>query len=147
MHHFDIFYHGGASVLGVQSLSLYGGTTFSGYINFSISKGYSVTFLATWVKYGESTDEGVAKTQVFLITATWGGVSVKKIAGTMSNIEFWQKQTGSTLTRSGAIKALFKSDGSFDCKVITIGASVNNLTMTRSTDVDVTDYTKITVQN
>ena len=137
----DIFF------LGVQSLSLYGGTTSSVNINFSIAKGYSVTFLATWVKYGESTDEGVAKTQVFLITATWGGVSVQKIAETMSNIEFWQKQTGSTLTRSGALKALFKSDGSFDCKVITIGANVYNLTMTRSADVDVTGYTRITIQD
>ena len=102
--------------------------------------GYSITVLATFIRHSDSTASGECNTQVFLVCAAKGGVSVKRIAGSTDDyIRFYQK--------TGAFRAKTTVAGNIQYKVLSVqNDQLNSFSFAKENDA-ITGYTRITIQD
>ena len=96
--------------------------------------------LATFIRHSDSIESGMYNTQVFLVCAAKGGVSVKRIAGSNDDyIRFYQKtgafRAGTTVAGNIQYKVLSKADG-----------QINSFSFVRESH-STTGYTRITIQD
>ena len=96
--------------------------------------------LATFIRHSDSTESGLCNTQVFLVCAAKGGVSVKRIAGSNDDyIRFFQK--------TGAFRAGTTVAGNIQYKVLSKADSqINSFSFVRESH-STTGYTRITIQD
>lgn len=129
------------SVLGVKSFALYtGANQYNACCYYNIIGGYSLTILATFIRHSDSTESGLCNTQVFLVCAASGGVSVKRIAGSVNEqIRFFQK--------TGAFRALSTVAGDIQYKVLSVHKEALNSLSFAKENQDTTGYTRITIQD
>lgn len=129
-----------ASVLGVdKTLSTYTPANAKSInMSYNIAKGYSLTMLVTFIKYNDST--GGDNTQVFLVTATFGGTTVKRMSGnTGDNIRFYRK--------SGSLRCKNSVAGNTQFRILSIPdtTNLNSLSFSVDDDTSVSDYTAVTI--
>ena len=96
--------------------------------------------LATFIRHSDSIESGLCDTQVFLVCAAKGGVSVKRIAGSVNEqIRFYQK--------TGAFRALTTVAGNIQYKVLSVqNDQLNSFSFAKENN-NVTGYTRITIQD
>lgn len=107
-------------------------------MSYDIAKGYSLTMLVTFIKYNDST--GGDNTQVFLVTATFGGTTVKRMSGnTDDNIRFYRK--------SGSLRCKNSVAGNTQFRILSIPntTNLNSLSFSVDDDTSVSDYTAVTI--
>ena len=96
--------------------------------------------LATFIRHSDSIESGLCDTQVFLVCAAKGGVSVKRIAGSVNEqIRFYQK--------TGAFRALTTVAGNIQYKVLSVqNDQLNSFSFAKENN-NVTVYTRITIHD
>ena len=107
-------------------------------MSYDIAKGYSLTMLVTFIKYNDSIEED--NTQVFLVTATFGGITVKRMSGnTNDNIRFYWK--------SGSLRCKNSVAGNTQFRILSIPntTNLNSLSFSVDNDTSVSDYTAVTI--
>ena len=108
-------------------------------VNYSMDGGYSITLLATYIRYSDSVGDSI-NTQVFLVTLAKRGSSVKRINGnTEDYIRFYWKV--------GVLRTKSPVTGNTQIRVLSIPHALNSLSLTSETDVSISGYTAVTIDS